>query len=235
MWFGYFYGIDITYIVLVMPAIIFALIMQSRVNSVFKKYSTQRNMKSMTGAQVAERVLYAFGISNVKIERVSGSLTDHYDPKSNVIRLSESVYDSTSVAAAGVAAHECGHAMQYAKGYGPIKLRNAIIPVCQIGSTLSMPLVLIGFIFSWQPIVNIGIIFFALATFFQLVTLPVEFNASRRALAVLENTGVLTESENSAAKKVLGAAAMTYVAALAVSLTQLLRLILLFGGRRRND
>lgn len=235
MWFGYFYGIDITYIVLVMPAIIFALIMQARVNSVFKKYSTQRNMKSMSGAQVAERVLYAFGISNVKIERVNGSLTDHYDPKANVIRLSEAVYDSTSVAAAGVAAHECGHAMQYAKGYGPIKLRNAIIPVCQIGSTLSMPLVLIGFIFSWQPIVNIGIIFFALAAFFQLVTLPVEFNASRRALSVLEDTGVLTESENSAAKKVLGAAAMTYVAALAVSLTQLLRLILLFGGGRRND
>ena len=235
MGFGYFYGIDITYIVLVMPAIIFALIMQARVNSVFKKYSTQRNMKSMSGAQVAERVLYAFGISNVKIERVNGSLTDHYDPKANVIRLSEAVYDSTSVAAAGVAAHECGHAMQYAQGYGPIKLRNAIIPVCQIGSTLSMPLVLIGFIFSWQPIVNIGIIFFALAAFFQLVTLPVEFNASRRALSVLEDTGVLTESENSAAKKVLGAAAMTYVAALAVSLTQLLRLILLFGGGRRND
>lgn len=235
MWFGYFYGIDITYIVLVMPAIIFALIMQARVSSVFKKYSTQRNLKSMSGAQVAERVLYAFGISNVKVERVSGNLTDHYDPKSNVIRLSESVYDSISVAAAGVAAHECGHAMQYAKGYGPIKLRNAIIPVCQLGSTLSMPLVLIGFVLSWQPLVNIGIIFFALAAFFQLVTLPVEFNASRRAIAVLEDTGVLTESENSAAKKVLSAAAMTYVAALAVSLTQLLRLILLFGGGRRND
>ena len=233
--FGYFYGIDITYIVLVLPAIIFTMIAQSRVNSTFKKYSAQRTMRGLTGAEVAQRMLSAFGIPNVRIERTSGNLTDHFDPKANVIRLSDSVYNSTSVAAAGVAAHECGHAMQYASGYGPIKIRNKIIPVCQIGSTLSMPMILFGFIFSWQGIVDIGILFFALATVFQLVTLPVEFNASRRALATLESAGILSESENSSAKKVLSAAAMTYVAALAVSLVQLIRLILLFGGGRRRD
>jgi len=233
--FGYFYGIDITYIVLVLPAIAFAMIMQYRVNSVYKKYSVVRTMSNMTGAEVAKRVLSAFGIGDIRIERVSGNLTDHFDPKTNTIRLSDAVYDSPSVAAAGVAAHECGHAMQYAVGYGPIKLRNAIIPVCNIGSKLSVPLILIGFIFTWQPLVDLGIIFFALATIFQLVTLPVEFNASRRAITVLESAGILSESENSSAKKVLSAAAMTYVAALAVSLAQLLRLIILFGGGRRRD
>lgn len=230
--FGYFYGIDITYIVLVLPAVIFAMIAQSRVNSTFKKFSAQRTLRNMTGAQVAERMLSAFGITDVRVEHTSGNLTDHFDPKANVIRLSDSVYNSTSVAAAGVAAHECGHAMQYASGYGPIKIRNKIIPVCQIGSTLSMPMILLGFIFSWQGLVDIGILFFALATVFQLVTLPVEFNASRRALTTLVGAGILSENENSSAKKVLSAAAMTYVAALAVSLVQLLRLILLFGGRR---
>ncbi len=235
MFFGYFYGIDITYIVLVLPAVLFALIAQSRVNSTFKKYSGMRSVRGLTGAQIAEKMLLDFGITDVKVERVRGNLSDHFDPKAKVIRLSDSVYSSTSVAAAGVAAHECGHAMQYADGYGPIKLRNAIIPVCQIGSTLSMPLILAGFIFSWQPIVNVGILFFALATFFQLVTLPVEFNASRRALSTLEASAILTLDENDAAKKVLSAAAMTYVAALAVSLVQLLRLILLFGGGRRRD
>lgn len=230
-----YYGIDITYIVLVLPVVILSFIIQARVTSVFNKYSAYRNARNLTGAQVAERMLSAFGVTGVRIERVSGKLTDHFDPKSNVIRLSESVYDSPSVAAAGVAAHECGHAMQYAVGYGPIKLRNAIIPVCQFGSTLSTPLILIGFFLSWQPLVDIGIIFFALAAFFQLVTLPVEFNASRRAIRTLESAGILSESENSSAKKVLGAAAMTYVAALAVSLVQLLRLILIFGGGRRRD
>ena len=235
MGFGYFYGIDITYIVLVLPAIIFALIAQSRVNSTFKKYSTLANCRGLTGAEVASRMLSAFGITDVRIENVSGNLTDHFDPKARVIRLSDSVYNSRSVAAAGVAAHECGHAMQYAEGYGPIKLRNAIIPVCQIGSTLSTPMIILGFIFSWQPIVDIGILFFALATLFQLVTLPVEFNASRRALATLTSAGILSDSEKNSAKKVLSAAAMTYVAALAVSLVQLLRLILIFGGGRRRD
>jgi len=235
MGFGYFYGIDITYIVLVLPVIIFSLIMQSRVNSVFKKYSSSTTMSGKSGADVAQRVLYAFGITDVRVERINGNLTDHFDPKANVIRLSDSVYNSKSIAAAGVAAHECGHAMQYAEGYGPIKLRNAIIPVCQFGSNLSMPLILLGFVFSWQPLVDIGILFFALVAFFQLVTLPVEFNASRRALAVLENAGILSETENKSAKKVLSAAAMTYVAALAVSLAQLLRFILIFGRGRRND
>lgn len=230
-----YYGIDITYIVLVLPVVILSFIIQARVSSVFNKYSTHRNARNMTGAQVAERMLHAFGVTGVRIERVSGKLTDHFDPKANVIRLSDSVYDSPSVAAAGVAAHECGHAMQYAVGYGPIKLRNAIIPVCQFGSTLSTPLILIGFFLSWQPLVDIGILFFALAAFFQLITLPVEFNASRRAITTLETAGILGEGEISSAKKVLGAAAMTYVAALAVSLVQLLRLILIFGGGRRRD
>lgn len=232
MGFGYFYGIDITYIVLVLPAIIFTVIAQSRVNNTFKKYSVVANARGLSGAEVARQMLMAFGITGVAIEHVSGSLSDHFDPKANVIRLSDSVYSSTSVAAAGVAAHECGHAAQYAEGYGPIKLRNAIIPVCQLGSTLSMPLILAGFIFSWQPIVNLGILFFALATLFQLITLPVEFNASRRALVALENSGILVSEEKVAARKVLSAAAMTYVAALALSLVQLLRLVLLFGGGR---
>ncbi len=229
-----FYGIDITYIILVLPAVIFALIAQFRVNSTFNKYQKYGNARNITGAEAAQRMLSTFGIPNVKIERVSGNLSDHFDPKANVIRLSDSVYNSTSVAAVGVAAHECGHAIQYAEGYGPIKLRNAIVPVCNIGSTLSMPMILLGFFFSWQPIVDLGILFFALATFFQLVTLPVEFNASRRALATLESTRTLSPEENRMTKKVLSAAAMTYVAALAVSLMQLLRLILLFGGRRRD-
>ena len=234
MFFGY-YGIDFTYIVLVLPVVVFAFVMQVRVNSVFKKHSSQRILSNLTGAQVAERVLRSCGVTGVKVERVSGNLSDHFDPKANVIRLSDSVYDSVSVAAAGVAAHECGHAVQYANGYGPIKLRNSIIPICQIGSSLSVPLILIGFLFSSQSLVNIGIVFFALAAFFQLVTLPVEFNASRRAVRALEETGTLSETETSSAKKVLNAAAMTYVAALAVSVAQLFRLILLFGGGRRRD
>ncbi len=232
---GYYYGIDITYIVLVLPAVIFALIAQMRVNSVFKKFSAYPNRRGITGAQVAERMLTAFGINGVRVERVSGNLTDHFDPRTNTVRLSDSVYNSTSVAAAGVAAHECGHAMQYAVGYGPIKLRNLIIPVCQFGSSLAMPLILIGFILTVQPLVNLGILFFALATFFQLVTLPVEFNASGRALETLSSANILDAGENGAAKKVLGAAAMTYVAALAVSLVQLLRLIILFGRGSKRD
>lgn len=227
-----FYGIDATYLAIVLPAILFSMLMQYLVNSTYKKYESKLNRRQLTGAQVAQKVLSAFGISDVRIEHVSGSLTDHFDPKSNVIRLSDSVYNSTSVAAAGVAAHECGHAMQYASAYAPIKIRNTILPVCNIGSTLSMPLILIGFLVTNQALVDIGIILFALVALFQLITLPVEFNASRRALAVLEDAGILDEEENSGAKKVLSAAAMTYVAALAVSLAQLLRLIILFGGRR---
>ena len=220
---------------LILPAIIFAGIASARVNSVFKKYSEVRNIRGLTGAQVAENMLSAFGITDVRFERVHGSLTDHYDPKANVIRLSDPVYSSTSVAAVGVAAHECGHAIQYAKGYWPIKIRSAILPVCSVCSNLTMPLILIGFLLSSQSFVNLGILFFAIATFFQLVTLPVEFNASRRALATLSENGILYDDENETAKKVLSAAAMTYVAALAVSLAQLLRLVLIFGGGRRRD
>lgn len=226
------YGIDATYIMIVLPAILFSLLMQFLVNSTYKKYATKLNSRNLTGAQVAQKVLSAFGLTDVRIEHVSGDLTDHFDPRTNVIRLSDSVYNSTSVAAAGVAAHECGHAMQYASAYAPIKIRNTILPVCNIGSTLSMPLILIGFLVTNQVLVNIGIILFALVAVFQLITLPVEFNASRRALAVLESAGILGGEEKAGAKKVLGAAAMTYVAALAVSIAQLLRLLILFGGRR---
>ena len=235
MGFGYYYGIDMTYIVLVLPAVIFAFIMQARVSSTFSKYSAYSNLRGITGAEVAKKMLLEAGITDIRVERTKGNLTDHFDPKNKVIRLSDAVHDSTSVAAAGVAAHECGHAIQYFEEYAPIKLRNAIIPVCRIGSVLSMPLVLLGFLFSAQPLVNIGIIFFALATLFQLITLPVEFNASRRALVTLEESNILYGDENQAAKKVLSAAAMTYVAALAVSLMQLLRLVLIFGGRGRRN
>jgi len=235
MYFGHFYGIDITYIVLVLPAIILSLIAQASVNSTFKKYSAVANLRGFTGAEVARRMLSAFGVTDVRVEKTGGNLTDHFDPKARVIRLSEAVHDSHSVAAIGVAAHECGHAIQYAEGYGPIKLRNAILPVCNIGSTLSMPIILLGFIFSWQPIVDIGILLFALIAVFQLVTLPVEFNASRRAVVTLSSSGTLNEDELKPVRKVLSAAAMTYVAALAVSLAQLLRLVLLFGGGRRRN
>lgn len=228
----FLYGIDATYITIVLPAILFSLLMQFMVNSTYKKYAEKYSSRNLTGAQVAQRVLSAFGLTNVRIEHVAGNLTDHYDPRTNVIRLSDSVYNSTSVAAAGVAAHECGHAMQHASAYVPIKVRNTILPACNIGSTLAMPLILIGFIVTSQALVNVGIILFALVAVFQLVTLPVELNASRRALAVLDDAGILDEEERKGAKKVLSAAAMTYVAALAVSLAQLLRLIILFGGRR---
>ena len=230
----YFWGIDITYIILVLPAILFTIIAQARVNSTFQKYGKVPTARGVTGAQVAERMLRTHGIYDVRIERISGQLSDHFDPKNKVIRLSDGVFHSTSVAAAGVAAHECGHAIQYAEGYGPIKLRNAIIPVSRFGSALALPLILLGFVFSFQPLVTAGIVFFAAAVAFQLVTLPVEFNASSRAIAALDKSGTLGPTELPMAKKVLGAAAMTYVAALAVSLMQLLRLIILFGGNRRD-
>ncbi len=228
-----FYGIDIYYLVLILPAIAFALFAQARVKTTFQKFSSVRTVRGMTGAQAAQAILRANGIVNVRVERVSGNLTDHFDPRNNVIRLSDGVHDSTSVASVGVAAHEAGHAVQYAEGYGPIKLRAAIIPVTQIGSTLAMPLFIIGLIFSFPLLMNIGIIFFGLSTVFQLITLPVEFNASSRALSALESSGMLYGEENEQAKAVLSAAALTYVAALAVSLAQLLRLIALSNRRRR--
>ncbi len=231
---------DYTYIVFVLPCLILSLWASANVNSTFKKYASQLSSRRITGADAAQRVLSANGVSGVRIERVSGDLTDHYDPRTNVIRLSDSVYNSTSTAAIGVACHEAGHAVQYARHYGPIKLRAAIIPITNIGSRLAMPLILLGLLFSFGGSYNYAFIYAGIACFglslvFQVVTLPVEFNASRRAMQAIEQTGILTEAEQKGARKTLTAAAMTYVAATAVALAQLLRLLVLFGGRRRND
>ena len=209
------------------------------VNSTFKKYSKQYSSRHLTGAQAAQRVLSANGVRNVRIDRVSGNLTDHYDPKTNVIRLSDSVYDSTSTAAIGVACHEAGHAVQYAQSYALIKLRAAIIPITNFGSRLAMPLILLGILLSFLGemsyfFVYLGIACFALSLVFQLITLPVEFNASRRAMQAIAQGNLLTEAEQTGARKTLNAAALTYVAATATALAQLLRLIAIFGRRRRN-
>ena len=243
MFFGFFY-FDWTILILI-PAMIFAIVAQIMVKSTFEKYNKVRNFRGMSGAEAARRVLDRNGLYDVKIERVRGHLTDHYDPRTNVIRLSEATHDSVSVAAIGVAAHEAGHAVQHATGYFPIKVRSAIIPVTQIGSQLAMPIFLLGILLSYAQyitpevggaIMGAGILLFSLTAFFQLVTLPVEFNASSRALKVLEETEILYGEELSGAKKVLSAAAMTYVAALASSLASLFRLILIARGasnRRR--
>ena len=238
----FYYGFDWTYLVLVLPCIILSLWASANVNSTFKKYTKQLSIRRITGAQAAMRVLSANGVSGVRIERVSGNLTDHYDPKTNVIRLSDSVYDATSVAAIGVAAHEAGHAVQYAESYGPIKLRSAIIPITNFGSKLAMPLILLGLLLTFMgnfsyTLVYIGIACFGLSLVFQLVTLPVEFNASRRAMQAIEAADIRSQEERRGARKTLTAAALTYVAATAVALAQLLRLLVLFGGRgrRRND
>ena len=243
MIFGWFY-FDWT-IFLLIPAMIFAIVAQIKVKTTFDKYDKVRNFRGMSGAEAARRVLDRNGLYDVKIERVRGHLTDHYDPRTNIIRLSEATHDSVSVAAIGVAAHEAGHAVQHATGYFPIKVRAAIIPVTQIGSQLAMPIFLVGILLSYAGYINgevggaimgAGILLFSLTAFFQLVTLPVEFNASSRALKVLEETEILYGEELSGAKSVLSAAAMTYVAALASSLASLLRLILIARGasnRRR--
>lgn len=236
----YFYEFDWTYLYIVLPCFLLAMLASAKVNSTFKRYSKQISMRRITGKDAAMRVLQANGVTNVRVERVSGNLTDHYDPKSNVIRLSDSVYDSPSTAAIGVACHEAGHAVQYAQQYFPIKIRAAIIPITNIGSRLAMPLILLGVLFGIggrysYTLVYVGIACFALSLVFQLITLPVEFNASRRAMQAIEDTGLLTDEEQRGARKTLTAAAMTYVAAVAVAAAQLLRLILLFGGRRRND
>ena len=230
---------DWTYLYLVLPCVLLSLWASSRVNSTFRKYSQQISIRRITGADAAQRVLRANGVSGVNIQRVSGNLTDHYDPKTNVIRLSDSVYDSPSVAAIGVACHEAGHAVQYAQSYGPIKLRAAIIPVTNFGSRLAMPLILVGLLLSTfaemsYTLVYLGIACFGLSLVFQLVTLPVEFNASRRAIQAIENSEILPEEEQRGAKTTLSAAARTYVAATAVALANLLRLLVLFGGRRRS-
>ncbi len=231
----YYYGFDSYYLLLVVPCMIFAFWAQFKVKSTFETYSRVYNRRNMTGAQAAAAVLRANGVSGVRIEPIAGNLTDHFDPRSNVIRLSQNVYQATSVAAIGVAAHEAGHAVQYAIEYKPMKLRAAIIPATNFGSMLTMPLILAGVIFNFGFLITIGIVCFSLSTLFQLVTLPVELDASRRALQAIEGSNLLYKDEYPLAKKTLWAAAMTYVAALAVSLAQLLRLILIFGGRRRND
>ncbi len=238
--YSYYYGFDWSYLYILLPCLILSLWASSRVNSTFKKYSTQISAKQITGAEAAKQVLMQHGITNVKIQRTSGKLTDHFDPKSNVIRLSDNVYDSTSTAAIGVACHEAGHAVQYATGYAPIKLRAAIIPITNFGSKLAMPLILIGLLISAfsafsDTIILIGIACFSLSIVFQLVTLPVEFNASHRAMDAIERGGLLTNEEQHGARKTLQAAAMTYVAATAVSVAQLIRLLSLVGRRRRYD
>lgn len=230
-----YWGYDYYYMILVIPAVLLALWAQLRVKGTFSRFSKVHTSHGCTGAQAARAILDRNGLQGVSVERVKGTLTDHFDPRANIIRLSDSVYDSASVAAVGVAAHECGHAVQHATGYGPIKLRAAIIPVTNIGSKLAIPLVLLGFVMSLTPLVNFGILLFGTMVVFQLVTLPVEYNASSRALATLDETGMLAAEELTGAKKVLSAAALTYVAALIVAVAQLLRLLLLAGGRRRRD
>lgn len=230
----YFY-VDRYYWILIIPTMLFAFWAQSRVSSTFNKYSRVMSRGGYTAAEICRRILDSNGLYHVRIEHISGNLTDHFDPSTNVVRLSDTVYGSRSVASIGVAAHEVGHAIQYAVGYVPIRVRAAIIPITNFGSKLSMPLILLGFVFQWQPIVNLGIILFSLMTLFQLVTLPVELNASHRALRTLKEDNILYGEEVSQAKNVLTAAALTYVAALLTSAAQLLRLILLYGRRNNRD
>ncbi|MBR5614234.1 MAG: zinc metallopeptidase [Clostridia bacterium] len=231
---GYFYGIDMTYIILVMPALIFAMYAQNKVNTTFNKYRTVNNRHGYTGAQIARKILDMNGLQNVIVEKVSGNLTDHYDPKANVVRLSDATYSSTSVAAIGVAAHEVGHAVQHAEGYAPIKVRNAIVPVVQIASYAAWPLAIFGILMSFSSLTNFGILLFGAVVLFQLITLPVEFNASNRAIRTLGNNAILDNEELAASKKVLSAAAMTYVASAAVAIANLLRLLSLAGRNNRD-
>lgn len=232
-----FYYFDYSYFWFMVPALIISLYAQFKVSSTFSKYSKVRNSRGLTGADAANRVLAQNGVTGVEVEHVSGDLTDHFDPRTNVIRLSDSVYSSTSVAAVGVAAHEAGHAVQHANGYAPMNIRKALVPVTNIGSTLSMPLIFIGLLLPVQYdfVVNLGIALFSLAVLFQVITLPVEFDASRRAIATLEQGGTLCGEELTGAKKVLTAAAMTYLAATFTAVMSLLRLILIVAGRRRDD
>jgi len=233
--YGYYYGFDWTYILVLIGAIL-SMIASAKVNSTFNKYQRVRSMSGMTGAEAAQRILHQNGIYDVSVEHVSGNLTDHYDPKNKVLRLSDATYGSNSVAAIGVAAHECGHALQHKDEYLPLKIRSAIVPAANFGSRLGIPIILLGVILgSNYTLIQIGIWVFSLAVLFQLVTLPVEFNASSRAVGMVEQYGILSGEELRHTRKVLSAAALTYVAAAAASILQLLRLVLLFGGRRRND
>lgn len=231
-YYGFF---DLTYL-LVLAGVVLSLAASAYLKSVYARYSSVRSRSGMTGAQTAERILHGAGIYDVRIEHISGNLTDHYDPRNKVLRLSDSVFGSNSVAAVGVAAHECGHAIQHDKKYAPLSLRSALVPAANIGSTLSWPVILVGVLMGYsQTLITIGIVMFSLAVAFQLVTLPVEFNASFRGARALEDNGILGNDEVSSTKKVLRAAALTYVAAAAGMVLQLLRLLILFGGNRRDD
>ena len=236
----YYYGFDPTYI-LVLIGVFITMAAQAKMRGTFQKYSQVRSGSGMTGQEVARRILMANGIFDVAVEPVAGQLTDHYDPRKKVVKLSEVIYNSTSIAAVGVAAHECGHAIQDNRDYLPLRLRTAIVPIANLGSTLSFPMILIGIFLAGSGsyfglnLINLGIICFSLAVLFQLVTLPVEIDASRRALQQLDATGILPSEEGRHARAVLSAAALTYVAAAASSLLQLLRLVILFGGNRRRD
>lgn len=229
--FGY-YGIDYTYIVLVLPAIIISIVAQFKVTSTFNKYSKKLSSRGMTGAQVARRILDQNGLSNVIVEHVSGNLSDHYDPKSRVLRLSDSVYSSDSVASLGVAAHECGHAIQHAQGYAPLKARHSVYPVVRFSSAAATPLIILGLIVNTPALLYAGIIMFSAVVLFQLITLPVEFNASSRALVILKENNFLDYDEVKGARRVLSAAALTYVASALTSIMQLLRLLIIAGNRR---
>lgn len=232
-YYGYYYY-DPTYMLIIISALI-SLFAQFLVNSRFSKYSRVRSRSGMTGAQAAERILQSQGIYDVAIQRVSGKLTDHYNPRNKTLNLSDAVYASTSVAAVGVAAHECGHAIQHARGYAPLSFRSALVPVANIGSQLSWLFIILGIFFGGShTLIMIGILMFSAAVLFQLVTLPVEFNASGRALKLLSETGILQKDEVSDTRKVLSAAALTYVAAAATAVLQLLRLLRLFGGNDRD-
>ena len=233
---GYYYW-DPTYILVVIGAVI-CMIASARVKGTFNKYSQLRSMSGMNGAQVAQRVLQAAGIYDVQVRHVSGSLTDHYDPRTKTVNLSDPVYNATSVAALGVAAHECGHAMQHAKSYAPLSIRSALVPIANFGSMLAWPVILIGLLFNTRSsglIIDIGILLFSAAVLFQLVTLPVEFDASRRALVMLRTQGILADDELRYTRRVLKSAALTYVASAAAAILQLLRIILITNGRRRDD
>lgn len=233
---GYYYW-DPTYILVVIGAVI-CMIASARVKGTFNKYSQLRSMSGMNGAQVAQRVLQAAGIYDVQVRHVSGSLTDHYDPRTKTVNLSDPVYNATSVAALGVAAHECGHAIQHAKSYAPLSIRSALVPIANFGSMLAWPVILIGLFFNTRSsglIIDIGILLFSAAVLFQLVTLPVEFDASRRALVMLRTQGILADDELKYTRRVLKSAALTYVASAAAAVLQLLRIILITNGRRRDD
>lgn len=228
-----FFYFDYSYLIYVIPPLLFVIWAQIKVKTTFQKYSQYQTSRGDTAVSVARHILDSNGLFDVKIEMTAGKLTDHYDPRTNVVRLSESVYNSTSVAAIGVAAHEVGHAVQHAKGYLPIKIRNTVIPITNIGSTLAFPLAFLGIVFSFDLLITFGISLFATVVFFQLITLPVEFNASRRALATIKADHFLVDQEYEGAKKVLTAAALTYVGALLVALGNFLRLLALSGRRRR--